>query len=460
MKRRLQGWLAPIFLVLCLLLGGASAPGAGAIGNALLQLTAIGVLATLTAKGDLAGMPREARPLLWLVALFILWTALTLVPLPYGLWSALPGREPIADAMMRIGVADAAVPVSLAPQSTLSSLPWLLPPAAMFLLTLRADNRRRRRIFWALLSFAMLSGALGIIQQVSGPASGLRPYRITNPDSPVGFFANANHLGTLLLCAIPAAGYFAARALHRSRGERRNGLAVAGALILFLLVAIGVIGSAAAYGLAVVALVSVVLIYRRAQGPLNALWLGSAGLLFAVMVALALAGPLQTQQLSEEVGSASNSRASIARQTLEIIGDTFPAGSGLGSFPLLYRHYEDPTQVGAEFTNHAHNDYLEIVMELGLVGLGLILGFLAWWGVRSWQSWRSSSSGAGLGRAGAVMILLVLLHSIVDYPIRTSAMAAVFALACALLVPPPAPRRHSARASGGEGQALKHLEVV
>ncbi len=460
MRRRLQGWIASAFLVLCLLLGGASAPGAGAVGNALLQLTALAVIVTLVVRGDFARLPREARPLLWLVTAFVIWTVLTLVPLPYDLWSALPGRAPIADAMARIGVAEPAAALSLAPQSTLSSLPWLLPPVAMFLLALRADNRRRRRILWALLVFAVLSGAFGIIQQVSGPASGLRPYRITNPDSPVGFFANANHLGTLLLCALPAAGYFAARALGRPRGERRSGLAVAGALILFLLIGIAVIGSAAAYGLSVVALVAVLLIYRRARGPLTPLWLAGAGALFLGTAALALMGPLQSQQLSEEVGSASNSRASIARQTLEIIGDTLPVGSGLGSFPLLYRHYEDPARVGAEFTNHAHNDYLEIVMDLGIVGLGLILGFLAWWALHSWQGWRSSSSGAGLARAGSVMILIVLLHSLVDYPIRTSAIAAVFALACALLVPAPAPRRASARDDAREGTGLKHLEVV
>jgi hypothetical protein len=48
------------------------------------------------------------------------------------------------------------------------------------------------------------------------------------------------------------------------------------------------------------------------------------------------------------------------------------------------------------------------------------------------------------------------MHSIVEFPLRTSALAAVMAMACALMIA-PAPARHR-RASGTE--KLRHLEAV
>jgi hypothetical protein len=68
--------------------------------------------------------------------------------------------------------------------------------------------------------------------------------------------------------------------------------------------------------------------------------------------------------------------------------------------------------------------------------------------------------GAGLARAGSAMVGIVLAHSIVDYPIRTAAIAAVFALGCALMVPPVA-RRSREEPAEEEGSApLRHIEAA
>jgi hypothetical protein len=57
--------------------------------------------------------------------------------------------------------------------------------------------------------------------------------------------------------------------------------------------------------------------------------------------------------------------------------------------------------------------------------------------------WRRSPEGAGtidvsLARAATLIILLLVAHSFVDYPLRTGAMMAIMAFACALLIEPPA----------------------
>ena len=86
-------------------------------------------------------------------------------------------------------------------------------------------------------------------------------------------------------------------------------------------------------------------------------------------------------------------------------------------------------QPGAErvsvYINRAHNDWAEWWLEGGvplalLLLLGLVL--LLW---RSVAAWRHGGEAAIWRRAAIVGIWLVLLHSLSDYPLRTTALAGV-----------------------------------
>jgi len=452
---------ATTLLVLAILLGGASGARAGAAANAALQIVSILLLvaAVWTARGTT--LPAGARPLFWIVGLFAGYTLLTLIPLPPSVWAAIPGREPIMRGYALLGMDAPALPAAMQPQNSLASLLWLLPPAAMFLLVLQLSAERRRVLLLALVIMAGLSIGLGITQLLGGPGSDLRFYRITNPSLPVGFFANANHLATLLLCALPAAGYFAARAVSssRRRAKRFSGVAVAGTLGAFLLIGIAIIGSTAAYGLAFPAAFSALLIYRRvAHGRIGGRWLAGLSVIFILFLGFAFAGPLNREGLSQELSAAPASRGTLAATTLEGVRQTFPVGSGLGSFADYYRTLEQPNPEMSEYVNHAHNDYVEIALELGLVGVLLVLAFLYWWGRRVIAAWNADTSGASIARAGSVIIMIVVLHSIVDYPIRTSAMAVVFAMACALILP-SSTRGEAVRSGTGTRGPARHIEA-
>jgi O-antigen ligase len=82
---------------------------------------------------------------------------------------------------------------------------------------------------------------------------------------------------------------------------------------------------------------------------------------------------------------------------------------------------------------HAHDDYAELVLELGLAGVLLIVGFLACWGRMVWHAWRYAEAGI-YARAAAIGSAAILVHSLVDFPLRTAAVDAVFAMCLALLV--------------------------
>ena len=450
---------ATAFLLLAILLGGASGQGAGAIANGVLQIVSLIIILFCAWKGRRAETAPEARPLIWLGLLFLLLILLSLIPLPAAVWQGLPGRELAARGLALLDLDDQSLPHSLTPQRSLASLLWLLPPAAAFLLVLRTHDEGRQLLVGGIIIAALLMVGLGVAQLLSGPL-GLRPYKITNPGLAVGMFANANHFATFLLCALPFSGYLAARGVRRgTKAKKMSGLTLGVTTGLFLAFGVVSIGSLAGYGLLLITAAAAALIYRRAAaGALGWGWLASVGALFLLFLGLAMAGPLQEQAITGKLTDQRTSRKVMAATTVEIIKDTFPAGTGLGSFPQVYRTYEDEHTVGKELVNHAHNDYLEFVMELGLPAGLLMLAFILWWGNRTLEVWRSSSKGADLGRAGSVVVLVVLLHSLVDYPVRTSAIAVFVAVACALMIPIKARERRRS-AEEGSTAPVRHLEA-
>lgn len=122
----------------------------------------------------------------------------------------------------------------------------------------------------------------------------------------------------------------------------------------------------------------------------------------------------------------------MAANSFALARDFAPVGSGLGTFPKLYQLTEDPAKVDRWYVNHAHNDYLELAVETGLAGVLLILAFLLWWGRSVWRMLRSPSSDQ-FAVAGAIASAATLMHSMVDYPLRTAAIGAVFAMSVALI---------------------------
>lgn len=458
MTGRVRGLIAIGYLALCIFLGGASA--AGAVANAALQAMAIVIILLLMWSRRLV-LPAEARPLVWIVALFLGWNLLSLIPLPASLWQGLPYRGEIAEGLRLLGLGDSSIPLSLAPGATLASLLWLLPPAAIFLLTLTLQADERRRLGGAIVVLAVLSIVLGVMQLLGGNNSPLLLYRITNAGFPVGFFANINHQATLILCALPCVAVIATRFASRSDSSKRNGgLIIAGAFALFLTAGILLSGSLAGYGLFVPSALASLLIYRRATaGPVGAGWKAALAMLIALFVGIALFGPVSQQSLSSKFSADPSSRRVLAATTVEAIEDSFPIGTGLGTFSSVYRRYEDPRHATREYANHAHNDYVEMVLELGAIGLLLLGLFFLWWLRRSLYAVRSDLPGMRMAETAALIIGIVLFHSLVDYPIRTSAIAAVFAVACALLVPPPARQERGRRSRSSQGEPLKHLEA-
>jgi hypothetical protein len=134
-------------------------------------------------------------------------------------------------------------------------------------------------------------------------------------------------------------------------------------------------------------------------------------------------------------------RIALARNTWRAAVEHLPFGSGVGTFVPVYASYEPLGDVRQQtFVNRAHNDILELSLESGMLGLALLAAAIAWLAWGAWLAWRRADPrmrpiDVALPRAASVIVGLLLLHSFVDYPLRTMALMSLFAFAGALLVP-------------------------
>lgn len=274
----------------------------------------------------------------------------------------------------------------------------------------------------------MLAILVGALQVAGGPGSPARFYPISNTGA-VGFFANQNHMATLLLVTIPliAATISSGGTNHHSK-KGIHGLGII--LLALILVGIALNGSFAAAILAIpVLLASLALIPAWSRWSRIAIPVAVFALLagIALLASKPITGTASTQEYT-----AFSTRTSIWSITSDAISLTFPVGTGLGSFQQVYRQLEDPSSVSNTYINHAHNDYLELVLELGAAGVLLLLAFILWWSSTAVRIWGSPLSGRD-ARAATIVTAAVLAHSFVDFPLRTGAISAIFAASIAVM---------------------------
>ena len=429
--------VAPLYLLACLLLGGSAQ---GVWQNAVLQLAGIVIIAWAAASNSSEPIPRSAKLLLLIVAAAIAVVALQLVPLPPSLW-AQGSRIHFAQGYQLLGRPIPSLPLSLTPAATMSTLLCIIPPLALFCAMVRLRAYRATWLAAALVAGTIVGIMLGALQ-VASSGGGLAWYLYpdTNRGAGVGFFANANHMATLLIVTLPFLA--AIGASGRSRDKQRYSALLSVAAAAGLLVVVGIVlnHSLAGYLLVLPVLAASALLLVPRDRRLR-LWLT----IFVALLAIAAVGALASSsiggtRIGQDASVSVQSRTQILQTTGRAIADYMPFGSGLGSFVNIYRLYENPDAVTAEYVVHAHDDYAEIALELGIPGIILMLAFFAWWSRELWSVWRRSERGA-FAKAASIASAAILIHSIVDFPLRTAAISACFAMCLALLAdrrtPPP-----------------------
>lgn len=423
----LRQLVVPTFLFLALVLGGSAQSVWGVLA---LQLLASGIIAWAVVAPAPGGQGGTTLLLLSIATLAVI--GLQLLPVPPEVWTQFPGRAVVAEGYRVLGRELPWLPISLAPYATLQTILFLLSPIAVLVGVLHLRAYSDSWAAAALLVTTLLGILLGYLQISTGKfgQSAWYLYEETNVGSAVGFFANRNHMGTLLLMALP---FVAALFFARFKKERKHTVPLAilgGAGVLTILLGIAINGSLAAVALAVpVVAASATLV--SLLGRFRVIVLAAAGVaLIGALIVLA-ESPVQPKVTGESTASFEG-RQQIWSTTADLIGRTFPVGTGFGTFERVYPLAEPHGMVTNTYVNHAHNDFLELVLEGGLAAIVLFLVFLVWWARRAVGIFAAPATDR-FAMAAVIASGAALAHSVVDYPLRTSAIAVVFAFCLALM---------------------------
>ncbi|AZN98693.1 O-antigen ligase family protein [Mesorhizobium sp. M9A.F.Ca.ET.002.03.1.2] len=390
-------------LFLALLIGGGTA--SGLYTDTLIEVAAIISAAAVFSQTSGQGIPRSV---LWLLIFAVALVILQIVPLPAAIFSGLrpelllPDPWLVGETRLRF--------VSVGVGRTIECLLYLVASAAFFLSVLRLRTEQVQALLPFFFMGVVCNGLAGAIQYSLSDdiaIEGLLPFTIN-----AGLFANQNHFAALLFVSIPFVVYYGL-----FRGYLLSGSLGLVALLLLLLAA----GSRAGVliGLAITVL-SVVFLSARSR---------ASGLsILAIFIGLSVYTIGAWTKIDAEAVDPDFGRGEFARTTIEGIKENLATGVGFGNFQRAYQIYEKEEMIFAQYVNHAHNDYLELAFEGGIIAVFLmvlyfILLFTALARVRR----------DPLQKAAFLSVSFLLIHSLVDYPLRTEALAMTFAYMNAII---------------------------
>ncbi len=340
-----------------------------------------------------------------------------------------------------------------------AALPWTLAlpaagmiAAALLLAALAVALQRAglgESVFTAFCVALLVAGVLGTaigLVQVYWPAwaDGNWIAASVLGDRAVGNLRQPNHLCSLLLWSMIATVWLADSGRLPARLSP---------LLFFPLMA-GVVLTASRTGMAGAALLALWgLVDRRLARHLRLqLWLAPLAyaafyLLFAALAheqGAVFGGEVQLQKTD-----VSSSRFGVWSNTLTLIAQHPWTGVGFGEFNFAWSLHPFPGRPIA-FFDHTHNLPLQFAVELGLPLATLLLALLLF---ALWRAWRLALEAAGgqdgdraMRRAALVMVVMISMHSLLEYPLWYAyfLLPAAFAFGLALGGPAGAPPRSAA----------------
>lgn len=402
-----------------------------------------------------------------LIAASPVWVGLLqLLPIGSSFWTSLPGREPYFPALTAAGVSiPHSLPLSLHPSATWAALWSAVPVGAVFVAALFIDQHRTEKLLQLLLLAALFQSLLGLLQFTQGSKSPL--YFESAFGGVIGSFNNRNHLANFLAMLVPVWFYFLIRQ-QTPKKKRRHSHTGTGRLQfaskpLWLFGGFGmltmVLSTRSRGGL--IAVTSVLLIsilfYLFSLGSkltrMQKLGVLVAFVVFAVSSLFAVEIDTLGQRFDGlQLKTDSELRNAYALATLDAARTFWPWGSGMGSFEAVFPRFQPLHTPG--YVPHAHNDYPQLLMELGAAAVLIVTMVCALVVLQVYSLWRALKrarrmtaevalrSFAGLGA------LALLLHSWVEFNMHIPALAITAAFLAGVFLKPLAGQEASRHREG------------
>lgn len=419
-----QFWLLGALLILIFLTGGSQRADAQ-------SLQILRPIAIFIAAMGLFLLKREhcqgRKSIFYLLLAVMALTIAHLIPLPPEVWHALPGRGIIREIDALAGLRDQWRPLSMVPIGTWNALYSLSVPFAVLVLTVQLGPTDQIRLLLLLIALIVLSGAVGLLQAI-----GMTVFTKEQADI-AGLFANRNHQGVALALLFPMLA--AAATWGEAVLPKRVALMSAGALALIAVPLIIITGSRAGLIALIIAIVLIPLIgfrLRAATRTRRSRWLAYAQYGFAiavlgVLVWMTVIASRETALIRFE--QTDELRLPVWASIIDALPTYMPWGSGIGSYADVYQILEPDSLLRPTFSNHAHNEWLEIALTAGWPGVALIIWAIALFIYAAFWALRAPRLEGVLSRLGLSILLVLAFASTVDYPVRTPIMASVFTIA-------------------------------
>ena len=416
--------LAGVLLVVALIFGG----GSRGTGDLVVHLAAAIAFPFALARLQWHSLSTVAKWTLVGFVLAALLIASQLIALPVDAWARLaPRAEVLSDLNAAVSGNDRSMPISLDRYGTIRAALWLLVGFTAWASIINLEKESQVRILKVLVGVGVGMALLGFYQAAAGNQPTFRVYEFRNEFGATGLFANRNHFGMLMaMLAVVATGIV----FRESRGSKPAVIWLAA--IACLLLAATLSFSRAAGILAIFGMGAAVLGGFALQSTKEGSWKAFASfLVVGCVVAVGVATYSWTNFAARfEKNPLDDMRFQYFQFGQDALKAYLPWGSGLGSFPDVYAPFEPVQKMVTSYALHAHNDYLEVATEAGVFGIALMVFALVIVGASGVRTLRKVHGKNSVKLACFVAIILPILHSIGDYPLRT---LAVWSITAALL---------------------------
>jgi O-antigen ligase/tetratricopeptide (TPR) repeat protein len=399
-------------------------------------------------KDDLLKVPG----LLPLVLLFV-FMAFQLVPLPASLVKFIsPGAYDVYSPVLSVSDDNGWISLSVNKRATLHEMMRIAAYSLMYILTVQLLSRpdKLRTTANLVVFLASAIAFLAIIQNVSSPDKIFWLRQAPDNSHPFGPWINPNQFTGYIELLCPLA--FSLFLFYKPRVSINESLR--NKIVTFFTVP--GIHFHLFLGFGVVLMVLAVFVSLCRGGILS---ITVAGVVFLVLVKWKFPGRGRTtylfialcillaiswfgwdiilsefNQAFDSEGNLSDGRVTLWSDTFEIIKDFPVFGAGFGSFLYIYPLYK--TLDGNAIFDHAHNDYLELLTDGGVIGIILAGWFVLAILLHGWKMVRRRRDRyailVGIGCISGIIALLA--HSITDFNMHNGAVAYYFFFLCGLLV--------------------------
>ena len=302
---------------------------------------------------------------------------------------------------------------------------------AMALVYLETADRLRRMVT-VITVFGFIYAFYAILQSVLSPEKIYGIYGLPF-STPFGSFVNRNDFAAIIEMTVGVPlGMIFAGAVSR---DKRLLYVVA---IILMAAAILLSGSRGGLVAFVSEIIILIILTTRAKGRKNIVLKAALSLLLAAAAvggAMFVGGDTSLTRFTATSSSPdiTSNRSVIWRSTLKMIASNLPLGSGLGAYAQAFTPFD--TLSGTQRVEQAHNDYLQVLADAGVVGFVIGVLFLFWFfreGIRNTHEKNMFRRGVAVGTFAGCFAILI--HSVFDFVLHITAISVMFLTLMAILV--------------------------